>query len=343
MKGWIKKVCLLWSLGAVIGLLLCCTPQKEEAEITFSAPPSTETPAPTPTAAPTPTPTPVPTALPTLPPIPEPTPCGLLSWREGWRFTEEGIEKGDEYYRSPNVSITISTVHYAVSDYTDRSLTYYMADIYLKDVTCLRRGFARDTFTGGSSRSIENMAKKYSNILVMSGDQTSAKMDCLVIHDGELVYDRGTYTRDLCVLYKDGTVETYAPEDIDKEAILARDPWQSWSFGPILLDSKGRAAKTFNLPDHISSRNPRAVLGYYEPGHYCFIVIDGRRSGHSLGLTISQLAQFMEDLGCTAAYNLDGGLTAQIAFMGKRLNRPVGDRSVRDVLYIADTAAQDTE
>lgn len=332
MFGSVKKLLASVLLAGALLLLVGCTPEKgiQTVEATIG-PAATESPSPTPTA------TPVPTALPTLPPLPEPTPCGLLSWRESGRFTEGEVEQGKDFYRSANISVTVKTVSVNRSEYTNRSLTYYMADIYIKDVTSLRRGFAKGSFTAGSSRSIVNMAKMYSNILVMSGDQTSRKINCLVIHDGELVFDSGEYTRDLCVLYRDGTIETYAPEDIDVETILAKDPWQSWSFGPILLDKKGRAAKTFNLPDHISARNPRAVLGYYKPGHYCLIVVDGRRSGHSLGLNIYELAEFVEDFDFTAAYNLDGGLTAQIAFGGKRLNQPVNDRSVRDVLYIVDS------
>lgn len=343
----LRKNWLLAVLIAALLLLPGCTPREiqavESTAGTITESPTAEVSTPEPTVTPEPTPTPTPTAIPTLPPIPEPTPCGLLSWRESWRFTEEGVEQGETYYKSPNVSITIETVHESTSSYTNRSLTYYVADIYIKDITSLRRGFAKGTFAAGGFRGIDKMVEQYSQILVMSGDQTARKMDCLVIHDGELVYDSGTYTRDLCVLYKDGTMEVYSPEDIDKEAILAKDPWQSWSFGPILLDEKGRAAETFNLPDSISSRNPRAVLGYYEPGHYCFIVVDGRRSGHSLGLSMQELAQFAEDMEFTAAYNLDGGVTSQIAFGGQRLNKPVGDRALRDVLYIVDDSAAQSE
>lgn len=344
MKVLVRRISLLAVLAGVLLLLPGCDLEKDQtADNTINPSPeiSTQEPAttPEPTSTPEPTATPVPTVIPTLPAIPEPTPCGLLSWREGWRFTEERVERGDTYYKSQNVSVTLEKVHENKSTYTNRSLTYYLADIYIKDVTSLRRGFAKGSFTAGGKCSVEKMAKLHSDILVMSGDFTSKQTDCLVIHDGELVHDTGTYTRDLCVLYKDGTLEVYAPEEIDKEAILARDPWQSWSFGPILLDKKGRAAKTFNLPDSIGSRNPRAVLGYYEPGHYCFVVVDGRQSSYSLGLGIEELAQLMEDLGCTAAYNLDGGLTAQMAFGGERVNEPVGDRALRDVLYITDEIA----
>lgn len=339
MKALVGRVAMVVVLMGALLFVSGCTPEEtKEVE-----PTATPTIAPTPTATAEPIPTPEPTIIPTLPPIPEPTPCGLLSWKKSGYFTEEGVEQGEEYYKSSNISITITTLSENKSQYTGRSLTGFIADIYIKDITSFRHGYAKGSFSAGGYKRIEKLAKSYDAILAMSGDFCHKGKNCVVIHDGELVQDSGKYTMDLCVLYKDGTVETYAPEDIDVEAIMAKDPWQSWNFGPILLNKKGMAAKTFNLPDSIAGRNPRAALGYYEPGHYCFVCIDGRKSSYSLGLSISELAQFMEDLGCKVAYNLDGGLSSQIVFMGERLNNPIGDRSVRDILYIVDsTDTQDT-
>lgn len=339
MKNSVIRSCTLGLLAGAVCLLLGCSFKEIwTAEVT-AGPELTASPTSTPTLSPTPVPTstPKPTAIPTLPPIPEPTPCGLLSWRESKRFTEEGVEQGDNYYRSSNISITIETISDKKSKYSNRKLAGYVADIYIKDITSFRHGYAKKAFTAGGYKSIENLSQLYDAVLALSGDFCDEGKNCLVIWNGELIFRSQKFTRDLCVLYKDGTIEVYAPNEIDVEAIMEKEPWQSWSFGPILLDKKGRAAKTFNLPDSIAGRNPRAVLGYYEPGHYCFVCIDGRKSDYSAGLSIKELAQFMEDLGCTAAYNLDGGITAQIAFMGERLNHPKRDRSLRDILYIVDS------
>ncbi|MFR3922050.1 MAG: phosphodiester glycosidase family protein [Dysosmobacter welbionis] len=42
-------------------------------------------------------------------------------------------------------------------------------------------------------------------------------------------------------------------------------------------------------------------------GTVVFYTIDGRRSGHSIGASLSQVAQRMIELGCVAAIGLDGG------------------------------------
>jgi len=158
----------------------------------------------------------------------------------------------------------------------------------------------------------------------------------LVVINGELVHDLEPYRYDICVLYQNGEMEMIPAKEIDREKILSSAPWQTWNFGPSLLDDDGEPLKTFNLPGNISDRNPRAVLGYYSPGHYCFVLVDGRQSGYSMGLTIQETAELMRDLGCTAAYNLDGGISAQIAWHAKRVNHPGENRTIRDILYITE-------
>ena len=75
---------------------------------------------------------------------------------------------------------------------------------------------------------------------------------------------------------------------------------------------------------------------------YCLLVVDGRQQGYSLGLSMKELAAFMADLGCKAAYNLDGGISAQIAYMGERINHPGKDRNLRDVILLLEPESTPT-
>ena len=38
----------------------------------------------------------------------------------------------------------------------------------------------------------------------------------------------------------------------------------------------GKAKTTFT--SDVKPKNPRSVIGYYEPGHYCFVQVDGRKT-----------------------------------------------------------------
>ena len=84
--------------------------------------------------------------------------------------------------------------------------------------------------------------------------------------------------------------------------------------------------------------NPRTAIGIIDELHYVFVVSDGRTT-ESEGLSLYELAQVMKDLGCTVAYNLDGGGSSTMYFNGEVVNNPTsgmsdGERSVSDIIYI---------
>ena len=70
--------------------------------------------------------------------------------------------------------------------------------------------------------------------------------------------------------------------------------------------------------------------------------IDGRSSGYSRGVTLTEFARIFESLGCTQAYNLDGGGSSTLYFQGRVVNNPLGrsqERGVSDILYISEEQA----
>ncbi len=61
------------------------------------------------------------------------------------------------------------------------------------------------------------------------------------------------------------------------------------------------------LPDLDESAAPRTAVGVKPDGSVVFYAIDGRKSGHSIGASITQVAKRLVELGCTDAVALDGG------------------------------------
>ncbi len=109
--------------------------------------------------------------------------------------------------------------------------------------------------------------------------------------------------------------------------------YQCWRFEPRLLDDNGHAMTSFNADSDMKKRHPHSAFGYYEPGHYCFVV-EGRLT-ESWGVNLEGFSSVMEGLGCTAAYNLDGGQTSLLANGNKMLNRPSGGgRSSSDYIHL---------
>ena len=236
---------------------------------------------------------------------------------------EEGFEGALRWYRDDDIQIVIRAE--AISNFV-----YYAADVWVRDLSYLRAAFARDTYGRGYLESVEGMAARNDALLAVSGDYYGAHGNGIVIRNG-LLY-RETQIANFCVINQDGAMKIYGRNEADLEAVYADRPYQAWSFGPWLLKDGARVV----LDDHSLNRtNPRCAIGYYEPGHYVFVIVDGRQPGYSDGITLTGLSRLMESLGCAEAYNLDGGQTAVMVFQGEVINRPVdGGRPLSDIVYI---------
>lgn len=69
----------------------------------------------------------------------------------------------------------------------------------------------------------------------------------------------------------------------------------------------------------IGGRNPRTAIGYTKDNHVIIITADGRE-GSSVGMTLKELAYFMQSLGCVNAMNLDGGGSTVMYIKGHVVN-----------------------
>ena len=241
-------------------------------------------------------------------------------------FLEEGVEKTPTSYKSKNVSIELIK-------HQSENLCWWEADVYVRNVTYLRTAFAGGVFAKGVSDSVPAMAKENGAVLAVNGDYYGVRDLGRVIRNGVVYRDSACYQ--VCALYYDGTMETYRPGEFDVDRAVAGGVYQTWDFGPALLNRNGKAVTQFH--PGIAGKNPRCAIGYYEPGHYVFVLADGRQEGYSMGFTLVELAELFEDLGCARAYNLDGGMSANMAFYGELVNVPArGGRNVSDIFYVTD-------
>jgi len=85
----------------------------------------------------------------------------------------------------------------------------------------------------------------------------------------------------------------------------------------------------------IGGRNPRTAIGYTAENNFIIVTADGRE-GSSVGLTLNELARFMESLGCVNAINLDGGGSTVMYVNGQIVNSPaqVGGIGLSNALVI---------
>jgi len=71
----------------------------------------------------------------------------------------------------------------------------------------------------------------------------------------------------------------------------------------------------------IGGKNPRTAIGYTADGNLVMVAVDGRE-GASVGMTLRELAGFLQSVGCVNAMNLDGGGSTVMYVNGKVVNMP---------------------
>lgn len=254
-------------------------------------------------------------------------------------------------YRSHDIFISILEVNtdlYYEGTNKTYYVQYYVYDIYVRNIENLFT-----SYTTSSRKDTEKLisdAEKLTGdevIAAMNGDYMGNKNHCLVCNrNGKDIRMPESIESDACILYYDGTMETVTPQEYDREAIKAKHPYQIWNFGPALIDGNGEAIEKYSNAsfDHnvVDQRHPRASMGYYEPGHYNFIVVDGR-SDDSQGVRMVQLARLHEEFGSVAAYNMDGGDSAQSFFQDSeiRVDEDRGDaqRKLYDIICIGEVSS----
>ncbi len=254
------------------------------------------TPAPTPTPTPSPTPTPEPTR--------EPIPGDVTT-----KFpTYDTGENADYSYQSEELRIAIDKI-----EDEDLHQVYYVADIWIRNISAFRTGFGNGSYNHGIEDAKDFAAREHA-VLGVNGSYNNG----VLFHNGELIRKTVDANYDAMVLYEDGTIHTFNVRkggfNLNKE--MQKGIRHIWQFGPVLVQNGQIVLKS----NHII-RHPRIILGYYEPGHYVVVTVDGRTK-KAIGMTEEEEAELMFSLGCQEAMNMDGGTSAVMVFMGKIISSP---------------------
>jgi hypothetical protein len=75
-----------------------------------------------------------------------------------------------------------------------------------------------------------------------------------------------------------------------------------------------------------ATRHPRTAFGY-NAERFFLVTVDGRQEGYSVGMTLTELAAFLKELGATDAMNLDGGGSTTMWVRDRVRNRPSDGRA----------------
>lgn len=232
-----------------------------------------------------------------------------------------------------------SSIHVEISRARRENATFYVAQIAIKHASQIRTGLARTLNRSGTK--ITTMAQYYNAVLAINGDDYIERQVGMVIRQGETLREKSSSLYDLLLIDSNGDFHIVKRDNLDMMDFYLSgglDIRNVFSFGPALvIDGEEQAIpEKYSFAPHY--KNPRAAIGQLGALHYVCVIVDGRTSD-SDGVTLETLADFMAELGCTQAYNLDGGNSATMVLNGEIYNdkSPANERSISDILYFAST------
>lgn len=235
-------------------------------------------------------------------------------------------------YSDDNITITMT-------EYRAYDTSIYVADIVLSSPEYLRTAFAQNAYGRNVTAKTSEIAESAGAILAINGDYYGAQEEGYVIRNGVLYRSDAAAGQEDLVIYEDGSFGIIQEDEITAEALLADGAQQILSFGPALIEDGAVVVSEDDEVGKAKASNPRTAIGLVEDLHYVFVVSDGRTE-ESAGLSLSQLAEFMQELGVVTAYNLDGGGSSTLYFNGEVINNPttngrsIKERSVSDIVFI---------
>jgi exopolysaccharide biosynthesis protein len=337
-------------LGLVLAVLLLfggCASANADIGAKALAPASTETtgaaPADSAAAA-------APSAEVSLIPSPSPVPPPSASPLVSPENTASANDENSKYFTDGKEEITADTKK-GVWEYRSNALyvhiervtvkkkvqTYFVADVRLKEGERETAGFANPKKPGTMRLEVYQIMKKYGAVVAVNGDymdRVEAEKKGIIMRNGK-VYSQ-MKAADTLAFYPDGTMRVFEPGEKTAKELKSEGVKNTFSFGPTLVKD-GEVQSDLGDNAYVArQKHPRTAVGMIAPYHFVLIVVDGRQSGYSKGMYLKDLAQVFKDKGCTLAYNLDGGASSTMSFMGKNINKykgsTTGQRGVPDTL-----------
>ena len=179
-----------------------------------------------------------------------------------------------------------------------------------------------------------NVATKNGAVLAFNADYASNRWNNthypkekykagILIRDGEIKNDETKKSGntsfpnlDTLAIYPDGNLEVHDSRELTAEEYLERGATDVLAFGPWLIRNGEVRSNLSRFSTN--TRNPRTALGMIEPGHYIVLMVEGRHK-QSKGCELTCLPELLLARGCVEAFNMDGGETSCILFMGKQI------------------------
>ncbi len=264
---------------------------------------------------------------------------------DGGDATESSKDESDTVITEPIITETSYIDEYTqvtINTIRQFDTEIYIAEIIVSDASQLKAGLAENSFGTNVKEKTSVIAEENDAIIAINGDYYGFRDYGYVMRNGYVYREIETPggNEDL-VVFQDGDMQIVNESDVLMQELKELGAMQIFSFGPGLISGGEVIVTEESEVDREDESNPRTAIAMIEPNHYIFMVADGR-TDISEGLSLYEMALVLSEYGCEVAYNLDGGGSATMVFMGEVVNNPTTngrdfkERSVSDIVYIGN-------
>ena len=218
----------------------------------------------------------------------------------------------------------------------------HLARVTIADPSQLRTAPAYD-FSRDQTAPTTTIAQRVNAVLAINGDYYSyqATRGGYMIRQGQMYINKPIKGRDVLVIAGNG--DFYIEREINDETLAKYDALggivNSFNFGPgIIIDGElcDRFKSVYNMAE---DKAARACICQVERGklEYLCVVSEGTDDSKGGGLTLEEFTDYVATLGVQNAYNLDGGNSSALIYLGEKINAKSNPRHrpLSDIIYFA--------
>ena len=248
-------------------------------------------------------------------------------------------------YQDPSIHVTRRSDRPILPDGKETRL--YALRVKIADPSQLRTQSMKGFDKIGRVGNIEVMANRVNAVVAFGGDYYCGDAKRFVLRQGTVYKESMAPGQDLLLIDEDGDfhilLASEHPEEMDKTQVNGKKVVNALCFGPALIKDGQKVTDFSSAPTHCDPEemHERCVFCQIGPLEYMVVACAHR------GLKLSEMADMILYLepDVQQAYNLDGGISTQLLFLGRRINntsvKPEDVRKLVDIVYFASAYQPD--
>ena len=245
----------------------------------------------------------------------------------------------DSGYQDDSITLRLETNQH-------EGVVFRVAYVDIKDPSQLRTASAGKL---GSNRvaMISSMAARNNAIIAINANYLSndPNKTSFEYRMGEKVRAKFNKTKDLMITDENGDFHVFVKsrqEEVQAFLDSGHRIINAFTFGPAYIKDDVLLELDGNYSYNPHGREPRMAIGQMGPLSYVLVLAEGRTQD-SQGVTQQEMADYLYRLGCSQAFNFDGGNSATMVYNGGFYQQKSSgnERAQSDMLYFASLVGQD--